>query len=62
MTKTVEEILAAGEAYLASTECDRHIEWVRETLAAKDSFDACWASSASASVMRDYKAGRVVNV
>jgi hypothetical protein len=56
------ELFANFEAYMASEECARHQEWVRETLAAKDSFEAYWAGSVSASVMRDYKAGRVVNV
>ena len=57
-----EQILANAEAYLASDEHARHVEWVRETLAAKDSFEAYWAGSASASVMRDHRAGRVTEV
>lgn len=57
-----EQILANMEAYLASDECARHIDWVRETAATKNSFEAYWAGSASASVMRDYRAGRVVEV
>lgn len=57
-----ENILANAEAYLASDECARHIEYTRDLLAARDSFDAYWAGSATASVIRDYRAGRVVNV
>lgn len=30
--------------------------------ATTNSFDAYWAGSASSSILRDYKAGRVVNV
>ena len=62
MDRTAENILAAAEAYLASDDHARHIEWVRETAAAKDSFEAYWAGSASSSVIRDLRAGRVVNV
>ena len=57
-----EAILARAEAYLASDECDRHIEYTRDLIAARDIFDAYWTGSASASVLRDYKAGRVANV
>lgn len=61
--KTADQLLADFDAYLASDECARHIEWVQETLAAKgDTFAAYWAGSASASVMRDYRAGRVVTI
>lgn len=60
--ENAEEMLANFEAYLASDECARHADWVREVTAAKNSFEAYWAGSASASVMRDYRAGRVVEV
>jgi len=49
---------AEGEAELA-----RQAEYEAELAAcAGDSFAAYWAGSASASVMRDYRAGRVVTV
>lgn len=57
-----EAILARAEAFLASDDCARHIEYTRELLAARDSFDAYWAGSASSSVLRDCKAGRVAHV
>jgi len=57
-----ETILANAEAYLASEQCVRDGEYIRERLAARNDFEAMWAGSASASVLRDYRAGRVVNI
>ncbi len=41
---------------------ERLNEYEAALAASKDSFEAYWAGSASASVMRDYKAGRVKTV
>jgi hypothetical protein len=49
---------ANAEAYLASDDCARHIEYAQDVLATTNSFDAYWAGSASSSVVRDYRAGR----
>lgn len=57
-----EAILARAEAYLNSDECARHIDYTREVLAAQNSFEAYWAGSATASVLRDYRARRAVEV
>lgn len=54
-------IRAAGEE--AEVEYARQAEYEADLAAAKgDSFAEYWAGSASASVMRDYRAGRVVTV
>ncbi len=54
-----ETILARAEAYLASDDCVRNAAYVSDLLTAKDGFDAYWAGSASASVIRDHKLGLV---
>ena len=40
----------------------READYQAELGAAKNSFEAYWAGSASASVARDYRAGRVVTI
>lgn len=40
----------------------RDAEYRRDLAAARDDFEAYWAGSASASVLRDYRAGRVVGL
>lgn len=56
---TAEEI----EMVRASAETEMRNDEMRADVSnAPDSFSAYWADSASASVLRDYKAGRVVNV
>lgn len=57
-----ETILAAAEAYNASEQAVRDAEYTQARLAARDSFAAYWAGSASSSVLRDYRAGRTVTV
>ena len=62
MKRDANEILAAFDAYMASEQYVKDAEYIREVIAAENSFEAYWAGSASASVMRDYKAGRVVTI
>lgn len=45
-----------------STKLQRHVEYLAELAAAPNALDAYWAGSASASVARDYRAGRFVTI
>ena len=55
---SADELLANMELFMA-----RESEYQAEVAAAgSDSFAVYWAGSASASVLRDYKAGRVITI
>jgi hypothetical protein len=53
----VEAMLTAMDLFLA-----READYQAELATCSNSFEAHWAGSASASVHRDYRAGRVVTI
>lgn len=62
MTNKTETLPTAEEADALLAALDRHMEYEAAKASARNSLEAYWAGSASASVMRDYRAGRVRTV
>lgn len=59
LTEIEDRFPTADEADALLAALDRRMEYEAEVAASRNGFEAYWAGSASASVSRDYRAGRV---
>jgi hypothetical protein len=62
MTNETETLPTPAEVDAMLLAMDRFLETQEAIASAKNSFEAYWAGSASASVERDYRAGRVITI